>query len=174
MQLQMECCNLDSCDFLECRFKEYESLALFEQDEGNEYMRNHRGEIRGTFICFMNESNNPFYVYPPISLSSKEDYDKWEKETMNKYSHLTWLKNIYWYLEYVSCVTVKRNMEWFEKMLPRIKDVWNEIESKRREKCQEIIVEKMDHTNPPKRSPSIKPRTNIPSKILFDLDTTDL
>lgn len=174
MQLQMECCNLDSCDFLECRFKEYESLALFEQDEGNEYMRNRRGEIRGTFICFMNELNNPFYVYPPISLSSKEDYDKWEEETMNRYSHLTWLKNIYWYLEYVSCVTVKRNMEWFEKMLPRIKDVWNEIESKRQEKCQEISVEKMDHTNLPKRSPSIKPRSNIPSKILFDLDTTDL
>ena len=31
-QFQMECCNLDECDFLECRFKLYETKSDFDKD----------------------------------------------------------------------------------------------------------------------------------------------
>lgn len=41
MQVQMECCDLDECDFLETRFKEYDTEADFWGDEA----RAHKGVI---------------------------------------------------------------------------------------------------------------------------------
>ena len=39
MQIQMECCNIDLCDFIETRFKEYESEEAFYNETNTEMNR---------------------------------------------------------------------------------------------------------------------------------------
>ena len=38
-------------------------------------------------------------------------------------------RNIYWKLDIVSCVLVQRNKTWFNKVLPKITNIWETIEN---------------------------------------------
>ena len=118
MQLQMEVCNLDDCDFIETKFIEYESY--------NDYLLDGSG-------CFTNDNkykgiikvyikNNEFvYDYMDIHCSNIDEWiDSYNKE-------YEWFKNVYWKLDVYSCVYVPRCKLWFNKTLKDIEDVWNII-----------------------------------------------
>ena len=40
---------------------------------------------------------------------------------------MSWINNLYWYLEDYSCVLVPRNKLWFEAVYPDFKELWNTI-----------------------------------------------
>ena len=61
---------------------------------------------------------------------------------------ITWLKNIYWYLNQYSCVLVVKNDIWFESAIKKIEKVWDII-LKERETGYE-------HRAPKKRTPKKK------------------
>ena len=145
MQLQLEVCNLDDCDFLETRFKEYtetEDVAMgagaeasFLKDSNNEdesYAFTNTGKPKGVILQFLKDGR-PLYIHKPLSIVTKEEYLKWEEETMSSSSckDLTWIKNIYWYLDEWSCVFVKRNPVWFNHVLPMLQEFWSIIEDER-------------------------------------------
>ena len=119
MQLQMEVCNLNECDFLETRFKEY-------VDE-EEYLNDAREDVKkGIMIQFM-VRGQPHYEYADLNLS-KEAFLEWEETMMAKHEHDMWVKNIYWHLDELSCVLVLRNKFWFKNAVPILNDVWKTIE----------------------------------------------
>lgn len=128
MQLQMETCNLNECDFLETAFKEYETEEEFTSDGTFTYSE--KDELKGTIIYFMKDGK-PLYEYMPLYIS-KEEYDKWYDDMMEKHSKLTWVKDIYWRLEEYSCILVLRNKLWFENAVQQIEDVWKIIEVDRK------------------------------------------
>ena len=41
-----------------------------------------------------------------------------------KNKNLTWIKDIYWWLEEYSCVLVPRNKQWFQSVLPEFENIW--------------------------------------------------
>lgn len=51
------------------------------------------------------------------------------EENVNK--GYTWIKNICWRLEEVSCVLVLRNNKWFEDNIGALQDIWTTIEKER-------------------------------------------
>lgn len=119
MQLQMEVCNLNECDFLETRFKEY-------LDE-EEYLKDEREDLKkGIMMQFM-VGGQPHYEYAPLNIS-KETFLEWEETMMVKHDNDMWVKNIYWYLDELSCVLVLRNKFWFKYAIPILNDVWKTIE----------------------------------------------
>ena len=61
-----------------------------------------------------------------------------------KNENLTWVKNIYWRLDEISCVLVLRNKEWFQAAITEIGDVWDIIEKER--------VEGYEHRAPKKNN----------------------
>ena len=68
----------------------------------------------------------------PFSIQTKEDYEIWEQETMQQFEQdFTWIKNIYWKLDEVSCVLVLRNKIWFQDTIGKIEEAWNIIEKER-------------------------------------------
>ena len=135
MQLQMETCDLDECDFLETKFVEYENEADFKNDTECEY--------KGIILYFSNGAK-PLYKYCPIRLHENEtEYIKWEEETMEKNLDKTWIKTIYWRAETVSCVLVQRNRLWFELNIGELKNIWAIIEKER--------VDGFEHRSPNKR-----------------------
>jgi hypothetical protein len=72
---------------------------------------------------------------------------------MEKNSTLTWIKNIYWKLDQLSCVLVLRNKVWFKAIVPQLKDIWATIEkekqtgySHRMPKKAGVKVKKLNNT----------------------------
>ena len=100
MQIQMEVWDLDECDFLETRFKEYNNEEEFKED-GETFNTTKNNQYKGILLQFFH-NNEPHYEYAPFNCSKKE-YEKWNIEIMKTNSHMTWVKNVYWYLDYYNC-----------------------------------------------------------------------
>jgi len=130
MQMQMEVCGLEESDFLETRFKEYADYDEFVSDnDGISYNKSRLGELKGQIILFMKEGQQPFYVYAPLNIMlNKESALFWEDSVMQEFAELTWVKNIYWRLDQLSCVLVKRNRLWFTSALPVLEKLWIDIQ----------------------------------------------
>jgi putative phage-type endonuclease len=128
MQVQMEVCDLNECDFLETRFVEYESREDFEND--GSFERTDLHDLKGIIMYFIKDEK-PLYEYAPLEIT-EEEFEEWQDEMMEKHKDLTWFKNIYWKLEEVSCVLVLRNKKWFESAIPIIQSVWNTIENEKK------------------------------------------
>jgi putative phage-type endonuclease len=152
MQLQMEVCKLNECDFLETRFVEYESYEEFIMD--GSYTKTNNDKYKGLILYYIKD-NRPYYEYAPFNGTEKE-HSLWEEENMEKNKNLTWMKNIYWKLEEVSCILVLRNKYWFKNALPYIYNIWDTIKIDRQGDYQHRAPKKMN-----KRS-----RINEQDKIL--------
>jgi len=158
MQIQMETCNLDECDFIETRFKEYENEEKFYENETD-------SEYRGVILYFINKvsdfsniSNTPHYEYMPLDIPiEKEEIDKWIKNKKNELKNeYSLYETIYWYLDEYSCLYVKRNKKWFNASIGKISEIWKTIEKER--------VEGYEHRNVKKKV--IKP------EVTHDNETT--
>jgi len=144
MQLQMEVCDLDECDFLETKFIEYpdydsykndSSKASFEGNEFNSFTTTSNGSYKGIILYFHTKKGNPYYEYMPLNIWTPDDVAKWEETTLQKYEsqpyNYIFIKFIYWKLEKLSCVLVLRNKEWFKNNVGQLEKVWKIIEQER-------------------------------------------
>jgi len=129
IQLQLETCNLDECDFLETKFVEYENESSFNED-GDDFIKTNIGEMKGIIMYFSKINCVPIYIYKPLHMN-KTEFELWETEQMNIYSSDNWIKNIYWKLEKYSCVLVLRNNIWFKDNINEIQKIWDIIINER-------------------------------------------
>jgi putative phage-type endonuclease len=127
MQIQMEVCELNECDFLETRFIEYEDFEEFEKD--GDFTHTLDKKQKGIIMYFIKDGQ-PHYEYAPIGIS-KSEFDVWENDIMTKNNSITWMKNLYWKLDQLSCVLVLRNKMWFKAAVPILENVWNIIEKEK-------------------------------------------
>ena len=127
MQIQMEVCDLKECDFLETRFVEYEDFDTFEKD--GDFNETEDNKIKGIIMYFIKDGQ-PYYEYAPIGIS-KLEFEIWETKIMKKNHDLSWMKNIYWKLNQISCVLVLRNKFWFNAAKPILQDIWGIIEKEK-------------------------------------------
>ena len=167
MQLQMEVCDLNECDFLETRFKEYadeeeylldsfiESGSLdsfIESDNSCNSNKTKNGQQKGTMIQFM-VKGQPYYEYAPLN-ATRQQLTDWEEQMMQKHDNNVWVKNIYWRLDELSCVLVLRNTFWFQHAIPILNDVWKTIEYEKVNGYQHRSPNKkmkVGHNNEPKQ-----------------------
>ena len=135
MQLQMETCDLNECDFLECRFIEYSGYTDFIND--GTFLKSAKEELKGVIMHFLSPEGKPNYIYKPL-LMDFDKLDSWEEEQQEKYKNLgmSWIKNIYWRLEEVSCVLVLRNRKWFQDNIHTLADVWDTVLKERETGCE--------------------------------------
>ena len=153
MQLQMETCDLDECDFLETKFTEYDNETEYFSD-GN-FRHSMNGDIKGIILYYSTDSGRPIYIYKPLNMEQK-DYISWETENMisQEKNGNTWIKNIYWKLEEISCVLVLRNKKWFTDNVSQLQNIWDIIVRGER-------ISGFEHRKPNKR---IK-KTNISNNL---------
>ena len=127
MQIQMEVCMLNECDFLETRFTEYEDYDEFIQD--GDFAMSEDGKLKGIAIYFIKDGQ-PFYEYAPLGVSKKE-FDDWENIIMSKNKDITWMQNLHWKLSEISCVLVLRNKMWFSGAMKVLDDVKSTIDKEK-------------------------------------------
>ena len=125
MQLQMEVCDLNECDFLETKFLEYDTQEDYENDNEIDY--------KGVMLQYLKDEA-PYYVYAPFMLTdlNSAEYKKWDEEQQITNKDLELIKTIYWKLVKISCVLVLRNKIWFNKIQPMVEVFWNKLVDERR------------------------------------------
>jgi putative phage-type endonuclease len=148
MQLQMEVCDLDECDFLETKFTEYPDYVSYLYDTLDEYYEDDEGievknlylskdnKMKGQIIYFHTKEGKPFYLYKPLDIIHPDDVTNWQEHAVEHYQNepefkYTYMKTIYWKLEHVSCVLVCRNRQWFKDNIHDLESLWKTIETER-------------------------------------------
>ena len=129
-QLQMEVCNLNECDFLETQFKEYENYVDYFNDINiNTNANSSSTSFKGFIMYFSGKEGKPLYKYKPLEMKKEKDIEQWEEDMIHacEKEGYTWIKNIYWRLECMSCVLILRNKLWFSLNVGEIEKVWNII-----------------------------------------------
>jgi putative phage-type endonuclease len=146
MQIQMEVCNLNECDFVETKFVEFDSEQQYLEDKSD--------KRKGVIVVFIRD-NAFFHCYMPFETV---DIYEWMDSVMNQHQDLQWYRNIYWCLEVYSCVLVRRQPNWFSKIVPSLQEMWDTI-MKERESGY-------DHRAPKKRA---RDTTVAPTNCLVKL-----
>jgi putative phage-type endonuclease len=147
MQLQMEVCDLDECDFVETKFTEYD----YEENYINDQTENNVNHpIKNGVICVFIKDNASFhYEYMPFDYEGT--YEEWIRNVIETTSSDTymWFKNIFWKLEVYSCVLVKRKKEWFQTAVVELENIWKTI-------CEERVNGDYVKRAPKKRETKLK------------------
>ena len=118
MQLQMEVCDLNECDFLETRFVEYATEDEYYED-GDEFVTSD-GKKKGKLLLFY-ENNAPLYEYYVPSIHG--EYTSWEEDKFLKHENKMFMRTIYWKMDEFSCILVLRNKLWFQEAVIKLKEV---------------------------------------------------
>lgn len=156
VQQQLECCNLDKCDFWQCKIQEYDNreeylldvnfkTLFFEGKEGT-IRQIDNGLARGCLLQFLpkvyvpthDEDEHQFksqYLYPPRLDMSLSEYDDWCITTISnwqiKYPEMAkdyyFDKIIYWKIPVSHNVTIKRDKNWFNNTYPVLQDTWKKV-----------------------------------------------
>ena len=155
-QIQMETCNLDKCDFVETRIKEYPT----EEEFYNDTLHDYKGVILHFITRGLGSNDEPIYRYMPLDINIEPDAiqtwinaTKADASTSNQFLFTT----IYWYLDEMSCVLIERNRKWFATAVTQIQSIWDTI-----------LLERStgyEHRAPKKRIPKILVETNDTSGV---------
>lgn len=138
IQLQLETCNLDYCDFQECKITEYKSEKAYYNDGGETGLTKDRLE-KGILLKVSQDiegetESKSFYVYP--ILGTDNEVKKWinnwiiedmKQHTMEYFTGTRYGEFQYWRLQRASCIRIKKEPEWFEENIPNFKAAWDDV-----------------------------------------------
>ncbi len=127
MQLQMECCNFDRCEFIECKIYEYKNENSFFIDSTEENILISADDKPKGIVGLLRKDFSVFtgtYVY----------YDPYENPNQ---TYKDWMKNIksdcpfayfYFYkIETFSSKMVERNVEYIKNMIEETTVFWEDL-----------------------------------------------
>ena len=155
VQLQLECCDLDDCDFWQCEISEYEDKEEFIDDTNVDepWLSISSGFEKGCVIQllpkkvyskFVSDNDNidikqyyeivyehAQFIYPPRIDMTPFELDVWVNDTIQQIhiEHRSYCldKIIWWKLVKSHNVTIKRDKEWFKESLPIFTKMWNYV-----------------------------------------------
>ena len=150
VQLQLECCNLDECDFVQCNIEEYSCREDWLNDTSQEcdFKSKKYGLERGVIIELLptnlNESDyngtkiadktiydKASFLYPPKIDMSLNELDNWILEKIANLQNTPEVRLhrvIYWRLIERNCTLIKRDREWFAANLEQLRTMWSYVE----------------------------------------------
>lgn len=158
MQMQMETCDLNECDFLETKFIEYVSNDVFYNNlhksiesgyKKQTVQNNCIDDFYGVIIEFQDiNSSAPiykYYIYDNNTIhcekcntidcvcTIKEKITQWINDTICNTTNIQieWMNTFYWHLDIFSCVLIKRDKKWFNDNIEKFKNIWDIILNKR-------------------------------------------
>lgn len=146
VQLQLECCDLEECDFWQCSVYEYSSREEFisDTDEDEPFRSSTTGFEKGVLIQILPKKkiNDKYwstvyddaqFIYPDRIDMTPHECDMWVAKSIvsmqsnPKYFDYVVDKVLYWRLNKTHNVVVKRDREWFAESLPLYKKMWDYV-----------------------------------------------
>lgn len=136
MQGQMAVCNLDVCDYIECKFKEFKN----EEDYINAINEMKLDDYKHGIIGEKYENNDIKYHYSKFNKNYQENI-----EEMNDYSKKDNYKLNYWMLENINIQRIKFDKNRWDTLIePNIKIYWNLYEKELKNKPKNLFIEDND------------------------------
>ena len=146
VQQQLECCDLNVCDFWQCTLMEYSrkeymndtyDCIIYNQDSelliNNKlrkgiileyYPKNFKPEFEGDNIEWKSK-----YVYPKRLDMDSDQYNEWILKMIDetKIEDFYFNKIIYWKLKLAHNLPIKRNHDFLSNIIPILKDTWSKV-----------------------------------------------
>ena len=125
MQGQLECCNLEECDFLQVKLQEYKNFEDYSRDINKDIIsdgKTEKGLPKGCTLTYRKcDELKCSYLYPELFLSDSE-YQTWISENMIKIKSEghEFVEAKWWYIERYECTLVKRDREWWTQTMEKI------------------------------------------------------
>ena len=137
VQGQLEVCDLEYCDFLECEIREYDKEKdFFEDVSDNNYLLRKNGNEKGVLIeVYDLEKKKTIYFYNYDNFKNIEEFKKWEDKIIDEVlsnKNYEYNKTTFWKLTKFNVVLVKRNREWFNNNYIKIYNFWQNVLDARR------------------------------------------
>tara|TARA_B110000211_G_C14024583_1_gene529206 strand:- start:194 stop:1333 length:1140 start_codon:yes stop_codon:yes gene_type:complete len=126
IQGQLEVCNLEECDYLECMLEEYKSEKKFIEDTHDNNILTKDLKEKGIIIEYR-DNNERKYLYSELNTTTT-DLIKWKKGILTNFNIISTYKIYYWRLNEYFCKRVYRNQEFFNNNIKNIKFLWDKIE----------------------------------------------
>jgi len=152
VQLQLQCCSLNRCDFIQCVIKEYGSQEEFMEDN---YVANHIENnnemiaINNTFgrnaviqllpikftqkVQFDKREWYSKYIYPPSLDMTKEEIIQWVETERKNFPNHKWAtdykfdKACFYRITQSHNCTIMRDDPWFQQAVPKLQVTWERI-----------------------------------------------
>ena len=146
MQQQMQVCNLDRVDFVECKITEYLNKNDFLKDRKNNSDINdlftENDNYKNAIIEYHNMTNDTISWLYPSKFLKIDELSIWEKKEisfLNKSSDRLYSRTIYWKIELYSITPIWRDNFWWEKNKNSYIDFWNQVVLYREKGYSELI-----------------------------------
>ena len=157
IQQQLECCDLEVCDFMECNIKEYASSTEFYSDVSEECpWRTKEGFVKSCILEFrkMDTEEISLHVeYPPDIYDHGKKLQTWIKKTIKKVQSdkLMFQRPIYYRVVDISVFRVYRDLDFFYSRLPIVEAFWQQVQAARQDST---ILDEIEKTHKPKSNPA--------------------
>ena len=140
VQGQLEVCDLEFCDFVECKIEEYKCSEEYHKDGNLIYQSN--GFEKGVVIDTYDKTlEKEVFYYANLGLS-KEEIDIWEDKILDKVlenDNLEYLKTSYWKVTEYNELLIKRDKKWFDEVcIPKINEFWDKVLYYRKRPIEEL------------------------------------
>ena len=163
IQGQLEVCDLDYCDYLECKIKEYTNYEEFESDI---HTNNSNNNEYGSIIEIFNiKENGVKYLYSKLC-PTIEEFTIWKTdivEQIMKDDNLEYNCIYYWKCDIYSCTRVTRDKRWFANIKDKLYSFWEEV-LYYRQTGDFFTPQKL------KKAPSIKTDSKTKTDYAFTID----
>ena len=187
VQQQLECCDLEYCDFWQCTIKEfYTKEDLLNDDTPLNYYEEQEKKLnvpincsQGCIIQLLPKNKikefclfDAKYIYPKDVDITTFEYDQWILTTIDSLyrDYKSLMKDyvfdrvLYWKLTDCHNVTIKRDKEWFKSKYILYKNLWDRIVLYRNDK--KALKHFLDEKNKSKK-PKVKKEAKIKPEDLF-------
>lgn len=183
MQLQMETCNLEKCDFVEVKTKLYSYDEFINDTNNNEedLLLTKENLEKGLIIKCINDDDKIDYYYPDYNIfRSLNQSVKWAENRLNYYKTLySNVEIIYWKLNEYSCIGVNRDKMWFNNTYHKFEEFWKKVTYFRNNMDEFLAMDKLKEDEKMKKKKKLNKtefeRSNVLTMLDSDTDTdTDI
>ncbi len=125
IQGQLEVCDLDECDYLECKFTQYRNENDFLEDTHTDNILTKDLNEKGIIIEYI-ENDERKYLYSDL-IYSVQELIEWKEDNIGEFDFTIQYDVIYWKLDKYQCQRVYRDKEFFEKNISHLDFLWKKI-----------------------------------------------
>lgn len=168
VQLQLQCCELDECDFWQCEIVEYPSKDDFldDCDPTHPWLSRQTCHEKGAVIQLLphDQVNNKImnyndriynfaqFIYQPRIDMTPTEIEKWILNTLQnlKKTHkdMVFERVLYWKIVATRNITVLRDDKWFNDNIDTFEQTWNYVKYFREHKDKATLIKQYVNSFP--------------------------
>ena len=154
MQGQLECCDLEECDFLQVKIEEYSTKEEYLEDSNDSPGKTSKDFPKGLVISFITKKEGEtkyHYEYSEFYMSI-EEIDEWVYKTISGKNDYDTVSYHWWRIERYECTLVLRDRQWWNSVMPEILNFWEDVEHYRKVGNQSLIDKKEEKKKKKKKN----------------------